>query len=142
VYLATRFRSPAGTKLIDQRDSSVTTSLITEEVLFGQDSRRTGNMRQRVTFIHKPESAIDPEALKVSHAAISGPDILAIREDRLTFALDELPEELAITLRDAHELHIRWVSADAYDTVEPIASRLSPGFHLFYSPQREGDTDL
>ncbi|KUI58774.1 Protein pbn1 [Cytospora mali] len=51
-------------------------------------------MRQRVTFLHKPEDGIDPALLKVTDSSLTGPSLKAAREDRVTLALEELPEEL------------------------------------------------
>lgn len=97
-------------------------------------------MRQRVTFIHKPEDAFDPALLQVTTNSVTGPVVPAVREDRITLALDELPDDLRQVLRTAHELHIRWVSPFAFEAVSPLLSRLSPGFHLFYTPHQEDRT--
>lgn len=94
-------------------------------------------MRQRITFLHKPEDGLDPTTFKVTDSSLNGPALPAVREDRVTLALDELPIELRQVLQSCHELHIRWVSPYAYETVSPLFSRLSPGFHLFYTPQPE-----
>lgn len=94
-------------------------------------------MRQRVTFFHKPGSPVDPASLRIAETSLSGPNIEAAREDRVTLALDELPAELRTVLRGAHELHIRWVSSRAFDSISPLFSRLSPGFHLFYTPRED-----
>ncbi|KAJ9154910.1 Protein pbn1 [Pleurostoma richardsiae] len=98
-------------------------------------------MRQRVTFIHDPQDAVDPASLNVGVSAVTGPVIKAAREDRVTLALEELPEELKQVLGSCHELHIRWASPNAYETVTPLLSRLSPGFHLFYTPHADGDME-
>ncbi|WQF75490.1 Putative glycosylphosphatidylinositol-mannosyltransferase I, PIG-X/PBN1 [Colletotrichum destructivum] len=98
-------------------------------------------MRQRITFIHKPSDGVPPESLDISNAGVEGPEVLSVREDRLTLALEELPSELSQLLGESHELHIRWVSPLAYDTIGPLTSRVSPGFHLFYTPKREGEWD-
>ncbi|KAB5558241.1 PIG-X [Coniochaeta sp. 2T2.1] len=92
-------------------------------------------MRQRVTFITKPIHAIDPATLTVSGGTLTGPTITAIREDRLTFAVDELPGALQGILRKAHELHIKWSSPTPSETLSPLLSRIPPGFHVFFTPQ-------
>ncbi|OHE94564.1 hypothetical protein CORC01_10092 [Colletotrichum orchidophilum] len=94
-------------------------------------------MRQRITYVHKPSDGVPPEALEISDAGVKGPELLSVREDRVTLALEELPSELSQLLSESHELHIRWVSPFAYGTIGPLASRLSPGFHLFYTPKKE-----
>lgn len=92
-------------------------------------------MRQRITFLHKPQDGLDPATLKVTDSSLTGPVLPAVREDRVTLALDELPDELRQVLQSLHELHIRWTSPDPYETVSPLFSRLPPGFHAFYTPQ-------
>jgi len=99
-------------------------------------------MRQRITFAHKPENGINPDSLHITNDGISGPDLTAMREERLTSALGELPSDIAAALKESHELHLRWVSSLPSETIDPFSSRLPPGFHLFYSPQREGTPDL
>lgn len=103
-------------------------------VLTGHWLSPAATMRQRITFLHKPQDGIDPATLKVTDGSLSGPVLPAVREDRITLALDELPDELRQLLQNCHELHIRWVTPDPYDTVSPLFSRLAPGFHLFYTP--------
>lgn len=93
-------------------------------------------MRQRITFIQEPEDSTDPKSLKVTNDSINSKDLRAAREDRITFGFDELPQELYRVLKASHELHIRWVSPNAYSTIPPLVSRLSPGLHVFYTPQR------
>lgn len=97
-------------------------------------------MRQRITFIQERGQGLDPASLEVEETSIRGPDIEAVREDRVTLALDELPTELQTILKDCHELHMRWISPDAYQTVGPFYSRLSPGLHVFYTPRQEAGT--
>lgn len=96
-------------------------------------------MRERITFIQKLGHSLEASTIKVSDNELTGPDVDAVREDRLTFALDELPSELHSLLKAAHELHIRWVSPVAYETVSPLLARLPPGLHIFYTPGKAGD---
>ncbi|KAK6605516.1 Protein pbn1 [Botrytis cinerea] len=93
-------------------------------------------MRQRITFLQHPQDAVDPQNIKVSQDSITAGRVKAAREDRVTFSFSELPEEIYEVLKASHELHIRWVSPNQYDTASPLLSRLSPGLHVFYSPQR------
>jgi hypothetical protein len=92
-------------------------------------------MRQRVTFITKPSQPVDPSTLTIAGGTLTGPDISAIREDRLTFAVDELPVGLQGVLRKVHELHIKWSSPRPSESLSPLLSRLPPGFHVFYTPR-------
>ena len=96
-------------------------------------------MRQRITFLQEPQDSIDPKLLKVTKNAISTKELKAAREDRVTFGLDELPQELYRVLKASHELHIRWISTNNFDTIAPLVSRLSPGLHVFYTPQRNSN---
>ncbi|XXH04764.1 hypothetical protein Hte_011186 [Hypoxylon texense] len=72
-------------------------------------------MRQRITFFHKYEHGVEPTSLKLAGRSISGPDIIAEREDRITLAIEELPTELQVLLRDSQELYIRWQRPIAYE---------------------------
>ena len=94
-------------------------------------------MRERITYVQKLGDSLEPSAITVNAGAISGPEVHAVREDRLTFALDELPSELRTLLSGAQDLHLRWVSTTAYETVGPLLARLPPGFHLFFTPGRD-----
>lgn len=91
-------------------------------------------MRQRITFFHKNENGVEPAALRLLGRYISGPDITAEREDRITLALEELPVELQHLLRESRELFIRWQKPVPYKAIGPWTSRLPPGLHIFYTP--------
>ncbi|KAI0440492.1 PIG-X [Xylaria telfairii] len=92
-------------------------------------------MRHRITFFHRHEHGIEPSSLQLRDRSISGPDVVAIREHRITLALEELPVELRELLHEIHELHIRWSAPQAHDPLGPWNSRLPPGLHTFYTPQ-------
>ncbi|KAI1417805.1 PIG-X-domain-containing protein [Hypoxylon sp. FL1857] len=91
-------------------------------------------MRQRITFFHKNENGVEPRALRIAGRSLSGPDIVAEREDRITLALEELPIELQHVLREAQELYIRWQKPVPYTTIGPWSSKIPPGLHVFYTP--------
>ncbi|KAI2618671.1 PIG-X-domain-containing protein [Hypomontagnella submonticulosa] len=95
-------------------------------------------MRQRITFFHQNEHGIEPASLKLAGRSLSGPDIVAEREDRITLALEELPVELQHLLRESRELYVRWQKPVAYQTIGPWSSKIPPGLHVFYTP---GDSD-
>jgi len=94
-------------------------------------------MRQRITFFHKPGEAVDPASLKITDTSLTGPEVNAGHEERITISLYELPDELRKVFTDSHELHVRWVSPEKYATFGPLLSRLSPGLHVFYTPQQD-----
>jgi hypothetical protein len=93
-------------------------------------------MRQRITYIQKPDNSLDPSTLEVGKASIKTNGLKAAREEKITFGFDELPNELKEVLKESYEVHIRWVSEKAYETRAPLVSRLTSGLHVFYTPQR------
>ncbi|KAI0396902.1 PIG-X-domain-containing protein [Xylariaceae sp. FL0594] len=98
-------------------------------------------MRQRITFLHRNEHGVEPSAIQVGDRSLTGPDVLAVREHRVTLALEELPAELRELLRDINELHIRWSTLRTHDTLGPWNSRLPPGLHVFYTPRTASAAD-
>lgn len=100
-------------------------------------------MKRRVTLIHKPEDGIDPSSVRVTDGVISGPELLAAREERLTFDLDELPDEVGLALgRCTGPLHVRWETSSSYESSELLSSRVSPGLHVFYTPPETPGDEL
>lgn len=93
-------------------------------------------MRQRITYLQEPNDSVDPKTLEVGEAHIKTKGLKAAREEKITFAFDELPRELHELLKAAYEVHVRWVSERVYESRAPVVSRLSPGLHVFYTPQR------
>jgi hypothetical protein len=93
-------------------------------------------MRQRITYLQEPEDSIDPKLLKVAKDSISTEGLKTAREERITFGFDELPQELYRVLKASHEVHVRWISQELYYGISPLVSRLSPGLHVFYTPQK------
>lgn len=93
-------------------------------------------MRRRITFLQEPRDSVDPETLTVTDDVFETGQLRAAREDRITFGFDELPQELYQVLKASYEIHIRWVSEAAYDGLGPLVSRMSPGLHIFYTPQK------
>ncbi|KAI1429303.1 PIG-X [Xylaria sp. FL1777] len=98
-------------------------------------------MRHRITFFHRNEHGIEPSSLDIRDRSISGPDLVAVREHRVTLALEELPAELQELLHEIHELHIRWSAPRAHEPLGPWNSRLPPGLHAFYTPQTASAAD-
>lgn len=54
-------------------------------------------MRERITFLHGPEDAFDPKQLDLQYDTLAIESLKAAREDRLTFGLYELPQEVPVT---------------------------------------------
>ncbi|KAI1116994.1 PIG-X [Nemania sp. NC0429] len=92
-------------------------------------------MRHRITFFHRNEHGIEPSSLNIHDRSISGLDVVAVREHRVTLALEELPAELRQLLGDIQELYVRWSTPRAHDSLGPWTSRLPPGLHTFYTPR-------
>ena len=99
-------------------------------------------MRLRSTFVLEAATPFNPDDIKINTQRLSLAGLGAAREERLTFGLEELPEELQEVLRHAHELHVRWAPEYAYQTKAPFFSRLSPGLHVFYTPLEGHSDDL
>ncbi|KKF92162.1 Protein pbn-1 [Ceratocystis platani] len=97
-------------------------------------------MRHRITFVHRPEESIEPDALALTETSISGPALSeAMREDRFTVGLSELPEDVGLALESFSELHLRWASTRPYESVAPFTVRVTPGFHLFSALEKNID---
>lgn len=89
-------------------------------------------MKRRITLIHRPDDAVDPSSVRVQDGAISGPELWAAREERLTFSSDELPEDVvALLSRCTSQLDVRWAASSSYEMPELLSSRVSPGLHIF-----------
>ena len=54
-------------------------------------------MRQRITFLAQGSAEFDPGNLHVTRDSFTVKGLTAGREDRLTIALNELPEEVRMT---------------------------------------------
>ncbi|TQS38924.1 hypothetical protein Golomagni_00562 [Golovinomyces magnicellulatus] len=95
-------------------------------------------MRHRTTLFFKSIDLIDPESIQISKNSLSlrSPKKFA-KEERITIGLDELPQELNQLLTTSKVLNIRWVTEKEFEIEDPLVSRLSPGLHIFYTPQRD-----
>jgi hypothetical protein len=98
-------------------------------------------MRQRITFVHEPQDGIDPKSIGIHTNTLSFSGLKAAREDRITFALAELPRELGAALNRTQELHVRYVTPSSYDSIPPFNSQLSPGLHVHYIPKLNARKD-
>ncbi len=56
-------------------------------------------MRRRSTFLHDPKLEVDPRQLYLSGDRFVIENLRAAREERLTVALNELPEEVVSLVR-------------------------------------------
>lgn len=100
-------------------------------------------MRRRSTFIPAPDVDYDPTEVKVDGDHVSFAGLKAAREEKFTFGLRELPAELVDVLQNAHELHVRWTSEDAFEKRGPYLSSLTPGLHVHYTPgSKQNDVNL
>ncbi|KAJ5752070.1 hypothetical protein N7520_008987 [Penicillium odoratum] len=97
-------------------------------------------MKRRITYIQRPEAPFVPEEVVVSTKSVTVRGLDATREDRLTFDLDDLPEELHKVCHQLQELHLRWATERPFDAVAPFVSRVSPGLHVHYTPLAAGQS--
>lgn len=93
-------------------------------------------MRQRITFIHEPQDAIDPKSFQISDGKL-GPSLTlyrlkAAREDRITFSYDELPEEVRQIFERTSEVHIKYVQSGPNMTLAPFNARVASGLHVWF----------
>ena len=51
-------------------------------------------MQERITFVHGAQDAFDPDQLVVTRDSVRISSLAAAREDRFTFSLHQLPEEV------------------------------------------------
>lgn len=52
-------------------------------------------MRERVTFLRRPDDVFDPKQLQLQNDTLHITSLKAAREDQLTFGLYELPQEVS-----------------------------------------------
>lgn len=55
-------------------------------------------MRRRITFIQHQDTSFDPSQASLTSDSLSIRNLDALRDDRLTLSLDELPREVSYTL--------------------------------------------
>ena len=53
-------------------------------------------MRRRVTLVHEPQNAVDPESLATIDGVLQIQGLKAAREERFIVGLYELPQEVRI----------------------------------------------
>ncbi|KAJ4303077.1 protease B nonderepressible form [Kalmusia sp. IMI 367209] len=98
-------------------------------------------MKQRITYLVKDPDSFTPEKLNVKDGSLTLNGVEAVKEHRLTFSLDELPAVLKKSLRQWHELHIKWASPEPHTAIPPFTSRVTPGLHVFFEPQETQPID-
>ncbi|KAE8150379.1 PIG-X [Aspergillus avenaceus] len=91
-------------------------------------------MRRRITFVQRSDSPFSHDQAILTPDTLTIRSLDAAREDRATFAFDEVLPEIWQVLKHCHQLHIRWASERRYDAVTPFASRVSAGLHVFFTP--------
>ncbi|KAI9713399.1 MAG: protease B nonderepressible form, partial [Chrysothrix sp. TS-e1954] len=99
-------------------------------------------MKRRISYMTDSSSLPNPDSklLQINSTSLSiqpqpNHHLHGAKEDRITLALDELPVELTSILKQCRELHIRWASDRPYEASTPFASRISPGLHVFVTPE-------
>lgn len=52
-------------------------------------------MKERITFVHPTTHVFHPQQLQLHNDSLHVKSLKAARQDRLTFGLDELPQEVS-----------------------------------------------
>lgn len=98
-------------------------------------------MRERITFVHEVGEAVDPTTLIINDAGVSGPGRRCVREERLSFKVEELPPEIKSVLDSFQTLRVHWSSPLMRLSLEPFSSTVSPGLHVSYTLVEETEHD-
>lgn len=132
---------PTGSRAYNSCSSSNTAIIFILFDLFVAVVEVTFKMKQRITFLQRPEDSIDPARLTVTEHSISTETVVAAREDSVTFSFEELPQEFLTLLEEVIDYHIRWTSETSYDVMPPLVGRTSPGLHAFYTPREASSNE-
>ncbi|RPA98648.1 PIG-X-domain-containing protein [Choiromyces venosus 120613-1] len=100
-------------------------------------------MKQRSTFIVSESHGTLPEnfSLKKDSFTIKALPPSAVREDRVTFGVHELPAEIQDVLSSCREVHLKFTSGNIYESIDPYSSRTPAGLHVFLSPEQGASPD-
>ncbi|KAJ6007690.1 hypothetical protein N7540_011666 [Penicillium herquei] len=80
-------------------------------------------MKRRITYIQRPDAPFEVQQAVLTSNSLTIHNLEAAREDRLTFDLDDLPDELRNVLQQSQDLRLRWATERPFDAIEPFASR-------------------
>ena len=102
-------------------------------------------MRQRITFIHEPQDAIDPKCFDLSNDKKLGPTLTlkglkAAREDRIVWAYDELPQDVRDMFERTDETHIKHIQRDLSKSLSPFNARVGAGLHVSFVDKGEASS--
>lgn len=102
-------------------------------------------MRQRITFIHEPQDAIDPKSFDLSNDKKQGPRLTlkglkAAREDRIVWAYDELPQDVRDIFERTDETHIKHVQRGSSKSLPPFNARVGAGLHVSFEDKGEANS--
>ncbi|CUS08202.1 unnamed protein product [Tuber aestivum] len=100
-------------------------------------------MKQRSTFIVSESHGTLPENFSLNEDSfiIKALPPSAVREDRVTFGVHELPAEIRDVLSSCREAHLKFTSGDVYESMDPYSSRTPAGLHMLLSPEQGASPD-
>ncbi|KAF7846148.1 hypothetical protein BT93_L5129 [Corymbia citriodora subsp. variegata] len=98
-------------------------------------------MRRRSTFIHKPEHAINPDDIVIVNQTLHFSGLRAAREERFTFGINDLPDQVRDLLTRSGSIRIRWTSQHRYGPVSPFLARSAAGLFVEFTPQEHRPND-
>lgn len=102
-------------------------------------------MRQRITFIHEPQDAIDPKSFELSKDGEYGPSLTlkglkAAREDRIVFSYDDLSKDVREIFERTDETHIKHVQPGSNKSLPPFSARIGSGLHVSFKDKGEASS--
>ena len=91
-------------------------------------------MRERITFVHGAEAAFDPKQLKVGKEEVRVKALKASREDRLTFSISELPQEVLRRIAGLTKILLIFLAIPRLETMSRITRQMGVSGAVHFHP--------